>query len=117
MKIIGLVLPHFPFGCETSRNPQLKSHASVMVQESGSRKTVLDYSPELTTLRAGMELQEALSRHDEMMIIQADVPYYWARFNSILDAMELVSPVVEGTEIGLVYLGMDGMQLIYKDDN
>src|SRR3990172_3702919 len=117
MKLLCALLPHFPLRCEISRNPQVKRHASVVVQKSGSQKTVLDYSPELTGLRAGMELQEALSRHGEIMIIQADTPYYWSTFNSMLDDMELVSPVVEGVELGLVYLGMDGMQLIYKNDN
>jgi DNA polymerase-4 len=31
--------------------------------------------------------------------------------------MEQVSPLVEGAELGLIYIGVDGLQLIYPDDN
>jgi DNA polymerase-4/protein ImuB len=103
--------------CEISRNPQIKEHASVVIQESGSQKLVLDYSPELTDLAQGMELQCALSRHDGIQIIHADVPNYWHSFNRILDTLENVSPVVEGKELGEVYLDMDGMQSIYPIDS
>jgi DNA polymerase-4 len=89
----------------------------VVVRESGSQKMVLDYSPGLADLQPEMELQQALSRHDDVRIIHADIPYYCHSYNRILDTLETKSPVVEGPEPGLVYIGMDGMQLIYPDDN
>ena len=88
----------------------------MVIQESGSQKLVLDYSPELTDLVQGMELQGALSWHDDVQIVHADVPYYWHSFNLIMDALENRSPVVEGKELGEVYLVMDGMQSIYPSD-
>jgi len=63
-----------------------------------------------------MELQQALSRHADIRIIHADIPYYWHIYNQILDILETKSPLVEGSEPGLVYIGMDGMQFIYPDD-
>jgi DNA polymerase IV len=89
----------------------------VVVQETGSQKLVLDHAPELAGLWPQMELQQALSRHDDIRIVQADAAYYAQRFNRILDALEMISPVVEGPEPGLAYLGMDGMQLIYHNDD
>jgi DNA polymerase-4/protein ImuB len=117
MQVLCVLLPHFPFRCEVYRSPQIKGHASVLIQESGSQKLVLDYSPEFADLQQGMELQGALSRHDDIQIIHADIPYYWNCFNQILDAMEYKNPVVEGAELGLIYLSMDGMQIIYHNDN
>ncbi len=116
MKVLCVLLPHFPLRCEISRNPYLQGSASVVVRESGSQKLVLDHSPELTDLQPNMELQQALARHDDIRIIHADIPFYNQSFDRILDTMEMRSPVVEGPEPGLAYIGMDGMQLIYKND-
>jgi DNA polymerase IV len=117
MKVLCVILPNFSLRCETSRNPQIKGYRLVVVREIGSQKLVLDYSPEMTDLQPGMELQQALSRHDDICIIQADIPYYRHIYNNILDLLETKSPIIEGTEPGLAYIGMDGMQLIYPDDN
>ena len=45
------------------------------------------------------------------------MPYYWSVFNEILDSLETKSPLVEGSDLGQAYLGLDGLQLIYPDDN
>jgi DNA polymerase IV len=117
MKVLCILLPHFPLRCEISRNPQLKESASVVVRESGSQKLVIDYSPELSDFDMSMDLQQVLARHDDIRIVHADLPFYGVSFDRILDALEMRSPVVEGPEPGLAYIGMDGMQLIYKSDN
>jgi DNA polymerase-4/protein ImuB len=83
----------------------------------GSQKLVIDYSPELEGLQPDMPLQQALARHDNVEIFQADMPHYRSVFNEILDALEQVSPLVEGADPGCVYIGADGLQLIYPDDN
>jgi DNA polymerase-4/protein ImuB len=116
VKILCLLLPHFSLRCEVSRQPQLGGMPAVVVRESGSQKLVLDHAPELTDLQPQMDLQQALSRHDDIRIIHADAAYYSRCFNLILDALETTTPVVEGPEPGLAYLGMDGMQLLYKKD-
>lgn len=116
VKIMCVLLPHFPLRCEISRHPPLDGLPAVVVQESGSQKLVLDHAPELTGLQPQMDLQQALSRYDDIRLVHADAAYYGRCFNLILDALETTSPVVEGPEPGLAYLGMDGMQLIYKRD-
>ena len=116
MKVMCILLPHFFLRCEIARNPQIKGYSPVVVRETGSQKLVLDYSPELADLQPDMELQQALSRHADIRIIHADIPYYWHIYNQILDILETKSPLVEGSEPGLVYIGMDGMQFIYPDD-
>jgi DNA polymerase-4/protein ImuB len=83
----------------------------------GSQKLVLDYSPELENVQKDMPLQQALSRHGGAGLVQADIPRYRFIFNEILSSLEERSPLVEGAEPGIAYLGVDGLQLIYPDDN
>jgi len=113
MKILCVLLPHFPLRCEVRRQPGIESDSAVITYAVGSQKLVLDYSPQLEGLQPDMPLQQALSRHGEIELIQADIPYYWSAFNEILDALEKRSPLVEGSDLGKAYIGIDGLQLIY----
>ncbi|MFC2020717.1 hypothetical protein ACFLU1_02870 [Chloroflexota bacterium] len=103
--------------CEVLRNPDINNHPAVISCGTGSRKLVLDYSPGLDGLQPNMLLQQALARQNKAELIQADVPYYWSVFNRILDGLETKSPLVEGAELGVAYLGIDGLQSIYSNDN
>jgi DNA polymerase-4/protein ImuB len=109
-------MPHFPLSCETQRHPELAGHDASIVFAEGSQKLILDYASELKGLQCGMPLQQALSMYGGMEILQADMQHYWDVYNHILDALELKSPLVEGLELGNIYIGIDGMQLIYTDD-
>lgn len=117
MKILCALLPHFPVRCEILRRPGIESCPVVIASGDGSRKLVLDHSPGLEGLKQGVPIQQALARHDKVGLIQADIPYYWSIFNRLLDEMEGISPLVEGAELGTIYLGVDGLQLIYPDDD
>ncbi len=117
MKILCILLPHFPLRCETLRHPGINGCPVIITRAIGSQKLVLDYSPELNNLCVGMPLQQALSSHGEADLMHADMPYYWTIFNEILDALEEKSPLVEGTDLGEVYIGLDGLHLIYENDD
>jgi DNA polymerase-4 len=116
MRILCVLLPHFPLMCEIRRNPTIKGCPAIVTRTSGSQKLVLDWSPGLEDLQRDMPIQQALARHCEVELVQADVPYYRAVFNELLDALEEKSPLVEGTEPGCAYIGVDGLQFIYPDD-
>ena len=77
----------------------------------------MDYSPELKGLQREMPLQQALSLHGEAELIHADIPHYCSVFNGILDALDERSPLVEGADLGDIYIGLDGLQLIYETDD
>lgn len=120
MRILCVLLPHFPWRCEIRRYPDITERPVMVIQSreiNSSQKVVIDYSPGLEDLPYGIPVQKALARHDNAELIQADILYYRSVFNEILDALEQVSPLVEGTELGLIYIGVDGLQLIYPDDN
>ena len=116
MKLLCILLPHFPLRCEIRRHTA-KERPTIVLQpkEAGSQKVVLDYSQELERLEPGMALQPALSLYGEVDLIQADIPYYWSIFNEILDKLEGKSPLVEGSELGCIYIGLDGLHLLYKN--
>ena len=116
MKILCVMLPHFPWRCEVRRHPDIEGRAAIVTYTEGSQRLVLDHSPGLEGLMRDMPLQQALARHGEAELLQADVPYYRGVFNEILDALEEKSPLVEGAEAGCIYIGADGLQLIYTDD-
>ena len=116
MKILCVLLPHFPINCEKLRHPDMMERPLIITAATGSQKLVLDYSNELKRLQREMPLQQALSLQAEAELIHADIPYYCSVFNGILDALEKRSPLVEGTDLGDIYIGLDGMQLIYEND-
>src|SRR4030042_1529738 len=113
MKILCVLLPHFPWRCEVRRHPDTEGRAAIVTHTEGSQKLVLDHSPGMEGLVRDMPLQQALARHGEAELLHADIPYYRAVFNEILDALEQKSPLVEGAEAGCIYIGADGLQLIY----
>ncbi len=116
MKILNVLLSHFPLTCEVQRNSSLEKCPAVVTYAAGSQNLVLDWSPDLKNIQQGMTLQQALSLHGEVKLVYADIPYYRSIFNELLDNLELKSPLVEEAELGCAYLGLDGLQLIYPDD-
>ena len=117
MRILCVLLPHFPWGCEAWRNPAIKDRPTVVTYAVGSHRLVLDFSPELDSLQPDMPLQQALAYHGQTELLHADIPYYWSVFNEILTSLEQRSPLVEGTELGCAYVGVSGLHLIYPDDD
>lgn len=117
MKILCVLLVHFPWRCEVRRNPALEGRPAVVTYTSGSRRLVLDWSPGLEGLHHDMPLQQAIARYSEVELLQADIPCCRTAFNEILDTLEDVTLLVEGSGLGQAYLGVDGLQLIYPDDD
>jgi DNA polymerase-4 len=116
MNTLCILLPHFYLRCEVRRRPELAGREAVVTVMAGSQKLVLDHAPGMDGLRRDMPLQQALSRHGQAMLVHADVAYYRAVFNGILDKLETVSPVVEGPEPGAAYVGLDGLERLYPTD-
>ncbi len=116
MKLLCVLMPHFPLRCEMQRGRAAQGPAVVTAAE-GSQRIVLDFFPEMPGLASGMGLQEALAVQGDLEVIHANLPRYWSVFNGILDALELRSPLVEGAELGTAYLGLTGLEGIYATDD
>jgi len=98
------------------RHPELQGNI-VITYAAGSQKRVFDYSPGLDGLQRDMSLQQVLSLHRDVELVHADMPYYQSVFKSILDALEEKSPLVDGTDLGEIYIGLDGLHLLYPTDD
>jgi DNA polymerase-4/protein ImuB len=116
MKLLCITLPHFVLRCELSRRPALAGQPAVIVYSLGSKKLVLDFSPDLIGLQPDMALQEAQSLGDAFEFIPADMAHYRSVFNGLLDAVETKSPLVEGKVLGDIYVGCDGLHKLYGSD-
>lgn len=117
MKVACILVPHFAVQVERLRRPELEGRALLVVEEHGSRRTVLDRSGQARGVYRGMALYQALARMESPLLLRADMPYYRACFERMLDALEQRSPLVEGAEPGLAYLGLDGLEGLYGGED
>ncbi|MFC1919897.1 hypothetical protein ACFLWX_03820 [Chloroflexota bacterium] len=115
MRVLCVFIPHFIVNCEILRHPELDGRPVLIVQTTGSRKLILDTN-DVEGIQKGMPFQEALSRSKDVEIITADPPYYQYIFDHILDSLEEKSPLVEDSDLGCAYLGLDGLMEIYGND-
>lgn len=117
MQILCVLIPHFALQCEIQKNPSLADCQVIITCAAGSQRLVMDWSGDIRDVQPGMTLQQAISLHGEARLIAADVNYYSHIFERLLDAMEKVSPLVEGAEPGCIYLDLKGLGSLYKDEN
>lgn len=113
MLVACVLLKHFPFQLERERLPRLVGHEVVIVETRRNNRTVLDTSPAISGLSPGTPLQEGQARYPEAIQLEADIPLYQRRFEEILAALEQVSPVVQESELGCAYVGLDGLSGMY----
>ena len=117
MQVACVLIRNFPFRVEIERSPSLFGCDVLLVQSNGSRRSVLDTSPSISNVFPGDSLQEALSIHPNAIQCEADPPLYEQRFEGLLDYLEQVSPVVQGSDIGRAYVGLDGLARMYHGEN
>ena len=111
--IACMLVTHLPVKAEVRRYPQLRGKPVIITESYGSKDLVLDSSPEAKGVTAGMPLAEAMARCKDASLLQADAPHYNQTFNKLVQALELRSPVVERAGLGCVYVGLDGLDLMY----
>ena len=104
-----LIVNHFRERAELARRPQLADCAGVIVERSGRRAVVVDTLPAIRGAVAGMRLSEARSLEPDAVLIEADEPHYRQAFERMLCALEQVGGRVEGAELGVAYVGLDGL--------
>lgn len=73
----------------------------------------MDASPKARGVTPDMPLQTAMSRCPKAILIEADIPRYHAVFNHLLDSLEMVSPLVEGSGLGMAYVDLGGLEDLY----
>jgi DNA polymerase-4 len=119
MKVICVLVPHFPLAVERRERPDLRVKPVIIggyPHERGTR--VLDASEEC--LKAGVTLGMPLRQAHELcasVFLPADEDRYRAAFETMLAILENFSPAVEPAESGCVYVDATGLTGLHGDDN
>src|SRR5437667_4110028 len=108
-------IPLFALRCEEARRPALASQPSALLAPDASRRVVWQVSPlaRHAGVRPGMTVSQAIGLCPALRLCEPDPVHYDERFALLLAALARVSPVVEPAELGLAYVGMDGVEGIY----
>ena len=117
MRVACVLVTHLRVKAEISRQPHLKNRPVLVVDRSPGRgkAQVLDSFPDTAT-GYGTSLEEALSHHAGAVVLDADEPHYRAVFSRILTALPRVSDRVEGSDLGIAYVRLDGLEGLYHGE-
>ena len=98
MRVARVLITHLRAKVELLRQPDLRDRLAIIVERSTGRPVVVDALPAVPHVHAGMTLEEVLSRHADMAVLEADEPSYRQVFRQALTALQGVSDRVEGAE-------------------
>ena len=107
-------IPLFPLRCEEARHEGLVGSPSALLAPDTTRR-LWQVSPlaRHTGVKPGMTVSQAIGLCPTLRLLEPDPVHYDEQFTQLLSALTEVSPVVEPAELGLVYLGCDGLAGIY----
>ncbi len=107
-------IPLFPLRCEEARHEGLAGFSIALLAPDTTRK-LWQVSPHArhTGVKPGMTVSQAIGLCPTLRLIEPDPVHYDEQFARLLSALTAVSPVVEPAELGLAYVGTDGLEGIY----
>ena len=108
-----MLVTHLGARVEMRRHPRLKDRPAVIIDRSLGKPLVADRFPAASGARAGMTMEEAMSRHAGSVVLEADGPAYRSVFHRMLVSLQGVSDRVEGRELGTAYARLDGLEELY----
>ena len=113
-----MLVTHLRAKVEIGRQPHLKEWPVLVVDRdpSRARPIVVDRSPAARRARDGMTLEQALSHHGNAVALDADEPHYRRVFGRMLAALQGISDRVEGDELGTAYVGLDGLEGLFRGE-
>ncbi|MFQ5551604.1 MAG: hypothetical protein ACE5FJ_10255 [Gemmatimonadales bacterium] len=109
-RVICVWIPLFPLRCEESRHPSLRHRPTALLSNTDSRR-VWQASPRARHcgVRAGMIISQAIGLCPALSLFEPDPVYYDEAFSGVMLDLERISPVVEPSELGRAYVGVDGL--------
>ena len=107
-------IPLFPLRCEEARHEGLAAFPTALLAPDTTRK-LWQISPlaRHAGVKPGMTVSQAIGLCPTLRLIEPDPVLYDDHFASLLSALSEVSPVVEPGDLGLAYVGTDGLEGIY----
>ena len=113
-----MLATHLRAKVEMSRHRHLEDSPVLIVDgdPSATRTLVVDYFPATCGVRDGMALEEAMSLHPDVVVLDADEPYYRRVFSAMVTALQQVSDRVEAADLGTAYVRLDGLEGLYGNE-
>jgi nucleotidyltransferase/DNA polymerase involved in DNA repair len=113
MRIACVAIPSFAVAIERLRAAGLGCQPVIVYD----RSAVVDASPEAEPCRAGLAQRQAKALYPQATFIQADHACYRAVFESMLDALEEITPLVEASSMqGCAFADIGGLAGHYRDE-
>jgi len=107
-------IPLFSLRCEEARHEGLATYPTALLAPDTTRKLwQVSSLARHAGVKPGMTVSQAIGLCSSLRLIEPDPVHYDERFANLLSALNEVSPVVEAAELGLVYLGTDGLEGIF----
>ena len=118
MRVACVLITHLRAKTEMRRRPHLKGKPALIVDRNPSVgiPVVVDRFPEASGVMIGMTPEQAVSRHANAIVLDADEPYYRRIFGQVLTSLQGISDRVEGAEIGTAYVRVDGLEDLYRGE-
>ena len=113
MRVACVLVTHLRAKVELRNHPHLKDRPAVVVGRSKGRTLVVDTFPGAVGVSAGMTLEQALSHHPGIAVLEADEPSYQRVFHGMLTSLQGISDRVEGPELGMADVRLDGLEEMY----
>src|SRR5437773_1745651 len=107
-------IPLFPLRCEEARHEGLAAYPTALLAPDTTRKLwQVSSLARHVGVKPGMTVSQAIGLCSSLRLIEPDPVHYDDCFARLLAALNEVSPVVEPGDLGLVYVGTDGLEGIF----
>jgi len=109
-------VPQFALRCEAARRPEFASpsHPCALLAPDNTRR-LWQVSPlaRHAGVKPGITVSQAIGLCPTLKLCEPDPVHYDEQFARLVAALADVCPVVEPVELGLAYVGTDGLEGIY----
>lgn len=104
-------IPLFPLRCEEGRQDKLAAVPTALLAPDTTRKLwQVSSLARHTGVKPGMTVSQAIGLCPSLRLVEPDPVHYDDCFARLLAALSEISPVIEPGELGLAYVGTDGLE-------
>lgn len=113
MPIACLLVPSLALACELAAHPGLAGRPAVLADEVGLRVVELTAAAARRGVRAGATLREAVAYCPALAVLEPHPARVARASDALIEAIEVVSPIIEEAEPGVIYADLAGMEGLY----
>jgi nucleotidyltransferase/DNA polymerase involved in DNA repair len=109
-------IPLFALRCEAGRRPELASPAqpcALLAPDNSRRLWQVSTAARHAGVKPGMTVSQAIGLCPALKLCEPDPVHYDEQFARLVAALVQVSPVVEPADLGMIYVGTDGLEGLY----